>query len=81
MEMKLFIKWLIFLDCDITQDVAEVFVEALKGDHTFHEIQLIETMPYYSSSRWIDRNDDDYDGQRRKRISGEIELLTWSNQF
>ena len=33
---QLAIKWLILLDCDITQDIAEVFVEALKkGDHSF----------------------------------------------
>ena len=53
MMMQLSIKQLIFMDCSITEDIAAVFVEALKGDHTFHKIKLFKTEPYKYNDRWI----------------------------
>ena len=47
--MQLAIKQLIFMQCEITDDVAQVFVDWLKkGDQSFCEIKLFET----KSSKW-----------------------------
>ena len=71
------IKQLIFTSCTITKEDAQFVVDFLKkGDHHFCEIKLFETKWTREKDNWTD-----YEQEWKQRISGEIESLTWSNQF
>ena len=83
--MQLAIKRLIFKQCWILEEVAQVFVQALKDcDHSFCDIKLFETKLRRWNYCWTSDHDNwsDYEKAWKKCISVEIEdLLTWSNQF
>ena len=56
---QLAIKQLVFKQCGITEEVAQVFVQALKnGDHSFCDIKLFKTKSRMWNYHW--RSDCDY---------------------
>ena len=60
------LKWLFFKNCTIAEEVAQVAVDTLKKfDHSFCKIGFMDIDEY----SW------------HQRISDELLLLTWSNQF
>ena len=79
--MQQALKQLIFKQCLIMEEVAQVFLQALKNsDHSFCEIKLFETKFYRCDYSWLSDRDN-YEKAWKKRTSDEINLLTWSNQF
>jgi hypothetical protein len=80
---QLSIERLIFDDCHISKEVAAVFVEALKGKHSFTEIDLFRESWKYKSWRYTRhwREEDDYTRRWKESIAAEIKKLTWSNRF
>ena len=77
------IKQFIFKSCHMTENVAQIFVDSLKGDHSFCNIELFERKEdrwitlwnNYSGRRW------DYTWSWKYKITREVDFLKWSNQF
>ena len=61
---QLSIQRLFFTDCDISEQVAAIFVEALEGEHSFTEIDLFHQQFGKYNNRWCHRQDDEYTGPR-----------------
>ena len=78
---QLCIQRLFFTDCDISEQVAAIFVEALEGEHSFREIDLFHQQFRKYNSRWGHRKDDEYTHRWKQTIAGKIKKLTWSNHF
>jgi hypothetical protein len=78
---QLCIQRLFFTDCDISEQVAAIFVEALEGEHSFREIDLFHQQFRKYNSRWGHRKDNEYTRRWKQTIAGKIKKLTWSNRF
>jgi Ankyrin repeat len=83
MMRELSIERLSFQDGCIREEVAEIIVEALKGDHRlFTEVNLFKESSDYS--RWRCQSKSCYfdnDNDWKKSIAAKIKKLTWSNHF
>ena len=81
---QLAIKQLILKQCQITEEVAQVFVQALKScNHSFCDIKRFETKFRRWNYCWMSDHDNwsDYKKAWKKSISDEINFLTSSNCF
>ena len=79
---QLSIQRLFFTDCDISEQVAAIFVEALEGEHSFTEIDIFhQQFGRYNNRWWRHRKDDKYTRRWKQTITGKIKKLTWSNHF